>query len=226
MLIVHRSNLGPLVAALEGRAGQGRQPQLVDQLRRLTTPVEEAGASAPEAPGEAPTLFAVTDSGTLGPHLRFVTRALAGADLGELGAGYLRITGGEHPEVLGGLRLAAPEQVPRWQELMQRIEEADEGGAFGFAWAGRDDRVLFRFDLTNPLVNAGLDLVRDWAGRYYDSGASPALPEAEGAQNVVTSGVHHDDDAGTGDVPVDPDGERIKDPSDGGAGPPKDPDAG
>ncbi|MBI4917376.1 MAG: hypothetical protein HY825_16175 [Acidobacteria bacterium] len=227
MLIVHRSNLGPLVAALEGRAGQGRQPQLVDQLRRLTAPEEEAGVPAPEAADGSPTLFAVTDSGTLGPHLRFVTRALAGADLGELGAGYLRITGGEHPEVLGGLRLAAPEQVPRWQELMQRIEQADEGGAFGFAWAGRDDRVLFRFELSNPVVSAGLDLVRDWAGRYYGSGVSPVLPEADGARNVVTSGVHRDDDAGAGDVPVDPDGERIKDPSDdGGPGAPKDPDAG
>jgi hypothetical protein len=222
ILVVHRTNVGPVVAALEGRNGQGSQPQLVYQIRRLVGEEEDAAAPPAEAESSAPpTLFAVADAGSLGPHLRFVTRTLAGEDIGDLGAGYLRITGGEHPEVLGGLQLAAPEQVPRWQDLMRRIEDAELAQTFGFTWAGRDDRVFFRFGLTDPVVSSGLGLFRAWADRYYTSGVGPVLPDAEVVANVVTTGVASDGDAGAADVPRGPDGELLKDPSADAAGPSK-----
>jgi hypothetical protein len=219
ILVVHRSNVGPVVAALEGRNGQGSQPQLVYQIRRLVGPEGgEAPAPSEAEPPEPPTLFAVADAGSLGPHLRFVTRTLAGEDVGDLGAGYLRITGGEHPEVLGGLQLSAPEQVPRWQDLMRRIEDAELARTFGFTWAGRDDRVFFRFGLTDPVVSSGLGLFRAWADRYYTSGAGPVLPDAAPTANVIITGVSSDGDGGTADVPRGPDGELLKDPSADGAG--------
>ena len=227
VLVVHRSNVAPVVAALEGRAGLGEQPQLVYQIRRLMGEPEQDEPQPEAQPEEPPTLFAVADAGALGPHLRFFTRFLAGTDAGELGGGYLRVTGGERPEVLGGLRLAAPEQVPRWQELMRRIEGQDMARTFGFAWAGRDDRVFFRFGLTDPMVNSSLGLFRTLADRYYTSESLPQLPTAPSLPgNVITTVVQHGD-ADAGDVPLGPDGERIKDEPEAGPGRPKyDADAG
>lgn len=222
LLVVHRLNVTPLLAALDGQRGRGGQPQLVYQLRRLMQSEPAAGEAPDETP--PPTLFAVADSGTLGPHLRFLTRALSGADIGRLGGGYLRITGGERLQVLGGLRLAAPEEAPRWAELMRRIEDQDLAKAFDFTWAGRDDRVLFRFGLTDPLVDSGLGLFRVWADRYYASDAVPVLPEAPALPaNVIGTGVRSSADAGAG---AEPDGgPRIKDEVDADR-PKTDPDAG
>jgi len=222
MLVVHRLNVTPLLAALDGQHGRGSQPQLVYQLRRLMQS-EQSPAETPDATPN-PTLFAVADSGTLGPHLRFLTRALSGADVGRLGAGYLRITGGQRPQVLGGLRLAAPEEAPRWAELMRRIEDQDLAKTFDFTWAGRDDRVFFRFGLTDPLVDSGLGLFRVWADRYYASDAVPVLPEAPPLPaNLIGTGVRSPADAGPD---AEPDGgPRIKDEVDADR-PKSDPDAG
>lgn len=223
MLVVHRANVTPLLAALDGQRGRGDQPQLVYQLRRLM----ETAQTSDEAPGEEapPTLFAVADSGALGPHVRFLTRALSGADIGRLGGGYLRITGGERPQVLGGLRLAAPEEAPRWAELMRRIEDQELAKTFDFVWAGRDDRLFFRFGLTEPLVDSGLGLFRVWADRYYASDAVPVLPEAPTLPgNVIGTAIRGSADAGDDAGPDG--GERVKDevdadrpkiPSDAGA---------
>jgi hypothetical protein len=186
----------------------------------METPESPDPASEEPAP---PTLFAVADSGTLGPHLRFLTRTLSGADIGRLGGGYLRITGGERPEVLGGLRLAAPEEAPRWAELMRQIEDQDLAKTFDFVWAGRDDRLFFRFGLTEPLVDSGLGLFRVWADQYYSSEAVPVLPEAPALPgNVIGTGVRSSPDGG---ADAGPDDDRIKDEQDGGR-PKVDPDAG
>jgi|GEM_PF-4260132 len=222
LLIAHRLNVAPLLAALEGQHGHGNQPHLVYQLRRLLQPEPPTGETPDET--RPPTLFAVADSGTLGPHIRFLTRTLSGTDVGRLGAGYLRITGGEHPQVLGGLRLAAPEEAPRWAELMRRIEDQDLARAFNFTWAGRDDRVFFRFGLTDPLVDSSLGLFRVWADRYYASDAVPVLPEAPPLpSNVIGTAVHGPADAGLDAEP--PRGPRIKDEVDADR-PKTDPDAG
>ncbi|MBN1770641.1 MAG: hypothetical protein JXB32_05220 [Deltaproteobacteria bacterium] len=220
VLVVHRANVTPLLAALDGQGGRGDQPQLVYQLRRMMeAPEPEETAADEQAP---PTLFAVADSGTLGPHLRFLTRALSGADIGRLGGGYLRITGGERPEVLGGLRLAAPEEAPRWAELMRRIEDQELAKTFDFVWAGRDDRLFFRFGLTEPLVDSGLGLFRVWADRYYASEAVPLLPDAPTLPaNVIGTAVRSSADAGA-DAEAD---DRIKDEADADR-PKVEPDAG
>ena len=220
VLVVHRANVAPLLAALDGQRGRGDQPQLVYQLRRMMdAPEPEDQAPEEQTP---PTLFAVADSGTLGPHLRFLTRALSGADVGSLGGGYLRITGGERPEVLGGLRLATPDEAPRWAELMRRIEDQELAKTFDFVWAGRDDRVFFRFGLTEPLVDSGLGLFRVWADRYYASDSVPVLPEAPTLPgNVIGTGIR----SSVGDgADAGPDGDRIKDEADAGR-PKVDPDA-
>lgn len=176
VMAVHRANLGPVLAALGGQAGRGAQPTLVYQIRRLTRPSLDADDS--DEPAAAPTLFALADSGTLGAHLRVFARALSGVEAGAFSGGYLRVTGGPSPEVLGGLRLAAPDDAPQWATVMERIELQELAKVFDFEWAGRSDRLFFRLGLTDPMLESGLGVFRLWTDRIRAAGASTELPNA------------------------------------------------
>jgi hypothetical protein len=119
--------------------------------------------------------------------------------------------------VLGGLRLTQPDQAQAWSEMMERIAALELARTFDFAWAGREDRLFFRFQLTEPVVDSGLGVFRAWADRYYQSAAIPALPEAGGtAGTVVGTGIHHEPGQAPSVVPRGPDGRPLKDGPDGG----------
>lgn len=223
VVVVHRNNLAPVLAALDGREGRTQQRQVVEQLRRMTTPA--AAENGEPIAGQPPTLFALADSGTLESHLRFFARQLADTELADTSGGYLRLTGGERPVLLGGLKLEGTGDRGDWVGLMQAIEGNDLARSFEFTWAGREDRILFRLGLTTRLVDSSLGLFRVWADRFYRSDAVPELQDgaAVHGENVIGTAVGPARGPPEGmAVCRGPDGRPLKECPDGGTPAPAD----